>query len=372
MKQLCNDCITELKPYSLISQKIWSLSEDDLNDVIKLDWNEGTISPSPNVNKRLEEFIKSGKFNWYPDVNRRELLKLLSDYTKLPIDNIQYFSSSDTLHEYIVKVFLEKGKTALILGPTYDNFRLTCESQGSNVEFFLYDDNFKLDNKLFSNKISETKPNLVYICNPNNPTGYLFDLEYIENLITDNQDVIFLIDEAYFEFDGISCQQLISKYNNILISRTFSKAFSLANFRIGYLLSSSLNIELVNKVRNPKNVCSFSQEAAIAVLEDIDYMFDYVNQVKSAKNYFSIQLSKILENIADVHSNAGNFVLLNFKSENIKNDFVNYLELNNILTRSLSFSYDTKYLVRITIGTMSQMEKVVGIIKKRYGKNCFF
>lgn len=366
MEKLYNDYIEQLKPYSLISQQIWSLNEEQYSDVLKLDWNESTIPPSPNVLNTLHDFIEKGNFNWYPDVNKIELLTLLSEYTNLSVKNIQYFASSDSLQEYIVKVFLEKGKKALILGPTYDNFRLTAESQGAIVDFFLYNDSFELDVNLFSKKIIETQPNLVYICNPNNPTGYLLDTEIIENLIISNKNVIFLIDEAYFEFDGVSCQNFILKYENVLISRTFSKAFALANFRIGYLLSSSNNIELINKVRNPKNISSFSQMAAIAALKDVDYMLDYVKQVKNARSFFSKRISVILKGIACVYSNGGNFVLINFFNDDDKLAFVKFLEQKLIFVRSLSFSYETKHLVRITIGTMEQMEKVVTVLCNKY------
>ncbi len=118
-----------------------------------------------------------------------------------------------------------------------------------------------------------------YICNPNNPTGTLHDILKLESLITKYGDMLFVIDEAYYAFCGKSVAYLLPNIQNLIITRTFSKAFGLASFRIGYCLSSAQNIAALNLFRNAKNITHLSQVAAIAALKDKEYMESYVKEI---------------------------------------------------------------------------------------------
>lgn len=359
-----NKYIKKLKPYSLTSHKAWEYTNKE--DVLKLDWNEASISPTPLVRERVIKLAETGMFNWYPDVKRDEILNLLQDYVGIGKENLQYFASSDSLHEYIATMLLTVGKSVLALGPTYDNFRLTCESMGANVVFFQYDSDFSFDLNAFRQEILDKKPSLVYICNPNNPTGFLHSVETIEALLREFPSTYFLVDEAYYEFDKITCKDLVLDYNNLLITRTFSKAFAIANFRIGYLISSTDNIAVINKIRNPKNISSFSQEAAIAVLSDIAYMEDYVRQVNETKTFFTRELNLLLKEKAKIYAIGGNFVFIDFVKSEYKNNFIRSLEEKRIFVRNLSFDYKKGNYVRVTIGTQEQMRRVLRVIEEQY------
>nr|SMD28985.1 Gene duplicate 1-A/1-B protein [Capnocytophaga canimorsus] len=363
-----NKYLKKIQPYTLTSHKVWEISPKDekFANILKLDWNEATIAPTPLVKEYISKFLNNYHLNWYPDVRREEILDRLAKYVELPKDFIQYFSSSDAIHEYIATMLLSTMSKVLILGPTYDNFRLTCQSRGAEVVFFQFEKDFSFDAHSFRKKIQEEKPTLVYICNPNNPTGYLHNVEYIEALLKEFKDSIFLIDEAYFEFSGISCKDLIQKYSNIIITRTFSKAFAIANFRIGYMLAPIEIIKTINLIRNPKNISSCTQQAAIAVLDDIGYMRSYVEEVNKSKSLFIDQLQRVFQNIAQVYSSSGNFILIDFHSLEEKNRFLFFLEENSIFVRNLSFSYRQGYYVRVTIGTKEQMDFVLKVIKKLY------
>ena len=171
------------------------------------------------------------------------------------------------------------GDPILVLGPTYDNFRLTSQAQGADVHYYNYQTDFTLNEQGFINKIQELSPSLVYICNPNNPSGTLLSKTFLKKLIYQFQDVIFLIDEAYFEFSKETMAEEVVIFPNLFVSRTFSKAFGLANFRAGYLISDVNNIQQISKIRNPKNFTTFAQEAVLGVLSDIDYMECHVKAV---------------------------------------------------------------------------------------------
>lgn len=365
-----NKYLRNLKPYKLASHKIWTVTPEERANVLKLDWNEATIPPSPNVRKRIAELLNEPEFfNLYPTTYSQRFMNALSNYVKLPQENIQYFASSDALHEYICKVYVSVGDPVLILGPSYDNFRLTCQANGAEVFWSNFTDDFKFDGEKFENDIYRTEPAIVYMCNPNNPTGNLHEPLYIEHLLNTFPDTLFLLDEAYIEFSSeCTSKELVLKYDNILISRTMSKAFGLANFRIGYLIASKDNIQFINKIRNPKNLSTFGQEAATAALEDSQYMESYVNEVNDTKIWFKNTLIQKYPKLMTPCNSGGNFIMIEFPLHEDKMNLINYMAGNNIFVRDCTQGPSVKNCFRITIGTKKQMEIVMNVIDSYYAK----
>ena len=138
-----NTFIKNLSPYKLASHKVWE--NIGFDNILKLDWNEATIPPSPLVRNNLKDLVEQPIFNLYPDVANSNLLNSLASYCQTSKWNVQYFGSSDYAQEYIIKCFLKDGDTALMLGPTYDNFRITCESVGAEVVFHYYEKDFEFN-----------------------------------------------------------------------------------------------------------------------------------------------------------------------------------------------------------------------------------
>lgn len=363
-----NKYLRNLKPYKLASHKIWSVEPEKREDILKLDWNEASIPPSPKVRERIEKILNEPCFfNLYPTTYNEELMTLLSEYVELPKENLQYFGSSDALHEYICKVFISVGDPVMILGPSYDNFRLTCQANGAEVFFSYYNDDFIFSPDKFESDINRIEPAVVYICNPNNPTGNVHQQIYIEHLLIEFPDTLFLLDEAYYEFSGITCKDLVLKYDNILISRTMSKAFALANFRVGYLIGSKDNVQFVNRIRNPKNLTTFAQEAACGALSDTQYMWNYVAEVHKAKIDLMSHLSKYEDKFKVIPS-YGNFCMLKFVSYDKKKDLLDYLADHNIFVRDTTQADCVRNCFRITTGTREQMKRVANIIDRYYNE----
>lgn len=359
-----NKYLRNLAPYKVASHKVWEVSDEQRREILKLDWNEATIPPTPKVKERLKELVDQEDIYFlYPSTNNDEILQRLSIYTKLPVDNIQYFASSDALQEYLVRMYITVGDPILVLGPTYDNFRLTSEAQGAIVHYFNYDKDFNLDKTAFREYIQTISPSLVYICNPNNPSGNIIEKDYLIKLLEQFSETIFLIDEAYYEFSHLSMSDQVIKFPNLFISRTFSKAFAIANFRAGYLISDVSNIQQVSKIRNPKNFTSFAQEAVIGVLSDLEYMWNYVEEVKESKKWFEAELSNFpfLEKTFESHAN---FILVKFKNFDLKMKVYSTLSEHNIFVRNLLHSDLLIDTLRISIGTKQQMERVIEVLKK--------
>lgn len=354
-----NKYLRNFKPYNVASHKVWTVDPSERASILKLDWNEATREPSPAVKERLVALLNTNFLNLYPATYNAELHDLLARYISLPKENIQYFASSDSLHEYISKLYITVGDPALILWPSYDNFRLTAQVAGAHVMFFELNNDFSFDAEAFEAKIESKQPSLVYICNPNNPTGLLIEKDYIEHLLTKFDTTMFLIDEAYIEFDvEKSCKDLVLRYENILISRTMSKAFGLANIRFGYLIASAENIKYISSIRNPKNITTFAQEAVIGALSDTSYMWDYVKSVNEAKEYFVNEINTNYSDRFTAYDSHANFVMIKCNNKLTKSEILNYLECNNVFVRNIGQCESVQNCIRITIGTKEQMEYV--------------
>ena len=207
--------------------------------------------------------------------------------------------------------------------------------------------------------VQRERPKLVYICNPNNPTGELVPEDTIGFLLKANPEVLFLIDEAYVEFSGGAIDALVNEYGNLIVSRTFSKAFGLANFRIGYLVSSIDNIRLLTDARNSKNISTFAQVAALSALEDRQSMDGYVKQVREGREYLKGELKK-LSYVGTVYDSTANFVMFELENNRYKWKLIEFLKRNGIYVRDVGQTgYIREHCVRITAGTRKQMETVV-------------
>lgn len=361
-----NDYIMNLRPYRPVPQEIWMFDSEKRRKVLKLDWNEATIEPAPEVRDAVARLVASEDFfHLYPATLNKELLKLLSYYAGVPTENVQYFASSDSLHEYIGKLYINRKDKVLILWPSYDNFRSTIEGSGAEIVYFEVNINTGFCIDEFQRTLQREKPKLVYICNPNNPIGYSIPTEQIEALVSSNTDILFVVDEAYAEFSGESSNSLVSKYENLLVTHTMSKAFALANVRFGYLVTSADNIDAFSRIRNPKNISTVTQIAATTALKHSDYMWNYVYEVRTARDWFiQVMNSEEFSDYLRVFDSQANFVLIKFKDIATKSKIYYSLRNKDIYVRQLAQSVSMLDCIRVTIGTQSQMQLVYKELKK--------
>jgi len=342
--------VMDLEPYKVSNQK--PLFLPDSKSALKLDWNESTVPPSPKVIEALTSAISNANLNWYPDVEATELRKKLSEYTRLPIEYISCFGGSDMALEYIARTYLEPGCTALLSAPTYDNFRVYAHGAGATVAQATYHSPFHPNVKTLLNNIT-AKTRLVYICNPNNPTGALFSEKEIVRLLELSPQQMFVVDEAYFEFCNASVAELVLSYSNLMVVRSFSKAFGLAALRIGYVLSDPDNLEFIHRIKVGKNVNALAQIAAIAALEDLQYTEKYIQQISESK-YLLAERLRLFGCV--FHITPANFFLVKFNDP--KNGLI-FLEQRGVFVRDRSTVPQLEGFVRVTIGTPSQTERLL-------------
>lgn len=352
LSQIINyNLLNNFKAYEV--SKSSTLDYDDKIKKLKLDWNESTIKPSEPIINDLINYIKKGHINFYPDVNAFLLRKTIGDYLKIDIENIRVYNGSDSALNYICMTFLNADEKVLVRNPTYTQINTYVSIMGAQLSTFLGRDIFSKEINSYISLINEISPKLIYIANPNNPTGLLYDPDDVEKIITSCNNSIFIIDEAYIEFGGKSCLNLVNKYENIIILRTFSKAFGLAGLRVGYTLSHQNVSKLLDLTRNGKDVNILGQLACITSLKNIDSVDCHINEILDTKEWF---YSELKSNGFEVFNCIGNWILICSKFHKY---FISKLEDRNILVRDRSNLDGMKNFFRISIGNKTQMEIVL-------------
>ena len=294
-----------------------------------LDFNERTVPVGRNVINALRNFIEKGDLQTYPEYF--DLNEKIADYAGVKSDQVMIVNGSDQGIDVIFRTFTSDGDKVLVPKETFAMFSQCALLNGNKI---VYD--FEKDVRL------------VVICNPNNPTGEIISLKEIEAILKKAKNSMVYIDEAYFEYSKVSAVSLLDKYPNLVISRTFSKAWGLASLRIGYVLASKESVGQMLKVRGPYDVNMVAFCAVNEALDDRTYMEKYVDEVM---NVAKPMVEKFFEKNAVAYTKSfSNFIL--FKP---KNPLMVFQELKNkgILTRPRGDS------IRVTIGTKTQMKKFI-------------
>jgi len=320
----------------------------------KLDWNECSVEIDDALNKFFMHCLQEIKFSEYPEIKNKKLLKKIAEYCDIDQQNIEVFNGSDSALKYIFEVFVDEDISVLVFNPNYSQINTYIRMQTNKLYFSDIQDIFGQHKYNFDDIENH---DVVYISNPNNPTGHVLLPSTIEKIVKENPKKMFIVDEAYYEFCKLSCVELIKKYDNLIVTRTFSKAFGLASARLGYMCSSVKNINIVNKIKNHKEVNSFAQNLGIVALNNIDMIEKRVNKVNKNKNAFCYDLKK--NNIEYVDSKS-NFVLL--KTKKHKTVLKQLLE-NNILVRDRSYMDNLESCIRVTIGEQKDMDKIIEILE---------
>ncbi len=353
VRRPCTRAVEERTEYAISSQAAWTRRAHGSN-VHKLDWNEASEVPSRRVRDVLMELLQHDEnICWYPEVASRELIGRIADYVDLEPANVLLVHGSDMGIELLATSLVHKDDSVLIVTPTYDNFRAVVEHHGARVVTFDYDGSIPFDFDAFENTMRSESIRLVYISNPNNPLGYVLDtalLQRIEALCCQLSSIV-VVDEAYFEFCGVSIASRVREVDSpVIVLRTFSKAFGLAGLRIGYILASDSMLRALRKVHNPKSVTSFAKAAALAVLHDVGSMQAYVEEVRHGRERV---MQLLIRNGVRAYPSAGNYVL--FECPNAQ-EVVTHLERDGIQVRDRTAHTAGRDSVRCTIGSSQSVD----------------
>jgi len=326
---------------------------------LRLDLNENTQAPPECVNTALKKLIDDKCLQMYPDYS--DFLPILSQYTEVKQDNLIITNGSDQAIDIILRAFLGQGDNMLIAQPEFPIFTQVVRVIDAYIQGVPYNQDMSFPFEAFLNAVT-ADTRLIVIINPNNPTGTLLSLEQIEQILARNPDLPVVVDEAYFEFTGITCQSLLEKYTNLIIVRTFSKAFAMAGLRLGYILASPNIISQFHKIRAPFDVNSCALVAAKAQIENPTEWQKYIHEVMAVSKPLLEQFFE--QNKVFYYPGAANFMLV--RSEH-RDEVVRYLKKQGILVRPMTAPaiLDT---FRVSIGTVAETQSFIDVYSKFFKK----
>ena len=322
---------------------------------IKLNTNESPYPPCKYVQEAVT--AEADKLALYPDpectVLREEIAKLYNVKT----ENVIVSNGSDDILNFAFAAFGDTNKTALFPDITYGFYSVFADLNGVNYRQIPLRNDFTINPKDYFDAKGP-----IFIANPNAPTGIEMHHSEIEDIIKNNPDNVVVIDEAYIDFGGESCIPFTQKYDNVVVVQTFSKSRSLAGGRLGFAIASKPLIDDLNTIKfstNPYSVNRMTMAAAIAVLKNNNYYMENCKKIIETRNYVTTEL----ENLGfDVVPSMANFVFAKIY-EIPGNELYTKLKQNGILVRHFNLDRICDF-IRITIGSMEQMEQFIKAVKK--------
>ena len=324
-------------------------------DKLRLDFNENTVGCSPHVIEALKTRLSAGQLAVYPEYS--EAKEAIGEYFHVKPEEFVFTNGTDEAIQVFVNTYVDDGQEVVMLKPSYAMYRFYSEVAGARIKEVAYpypDMEFPLQDVLDA-ITPETRA--VIFANPNNPTGTGISLLGIERILHRARKAVVMVDEAYYEFSGVTALTEIERVPNLFVCRTFSKVFGMAAMRLGCLFSHPANVALMHKAQSPYSVNSLAVVAAQAAVQDSGYVQTYVAEVLAARELLCFGLEKL--GIRYVPS-SGNFVLGHFGKRAI--EVRDALRGEGILVRDRS--YEAPGCVRITVGTREQTRRLLAELEK--------
>ena len=316
--------------------------------IIKLSANESALGMSNGAKKVIKKF--NDNISKYPDGKFRDLTSIISKKYNCNQNQIICGSGSDEIIQMLCQLFLNKGDQVIVPEFSFLMYRIYAQIVGAKV-VFSKEKNFKVSNNEILKKVSN-KTKIVFLANPNNPTGtYISKKQLLELRKRLNKKILLVVDDAYFEYmlnkDYKSGLEIFKNKSNVFILRTFSKIYGLASLRVGWGYGSKKIVEALYKIKPPFNVNKIAQVCAIESLKDqsfikksVKHNLDWAKKIQNTLNLYNIKTNDI----------GPNFFLLNFKNCKLSANFVEKkLEASGIILREMN-SYGIKNCLRLTIG----------------------
>ena len=322
---------------------------------LRLDFNENTIGCSPKVTEFLKSRLDESELATYPEYSdaRRELA------AHFRVDNEQMLvtNGTDEAIQVLINTYVDDGDDVIILRPSYAMYRFYAEIAGAAIHQIDYRAGtlqFPLDELLEA--INPTT-RAVLISNPNNPTGAAVSLEGIVEILRKASTAAVLIDEAYYEFCGITAIRQIDEFPNLFVSRTFSKVYGMAGMRIGCMFSNANNIQYLHKSQSPYSVNMLAALAARAAIQDTAYITKYVTEALAARELLYVGLERLK---IPYFESQGNFVLMQLGARAA--EVQDAMRQRGILVRDRG--HEISGAIRVTVGTRDQMREFLAALEQ--------
>ena len=335
IKKLVRQNILNLKPYTS--------ARDLYSNGILLDANENSIGSTFTE-------INGLNLNRYPDPHQNDLRDLISNRLNITKENLFFGVGSDEIIDLLIRIFCEPGKNRIMIPePTYGMYRVSADINNVSIVSVLLNDDFQIDFDEIEKNYSEDIK-VIFLCSPNNPTGNLLNKDDVLKLCMRYYSII-IIDEAYIDFaDGGSLINEVNNYPNLIVMRTFSKAWGLAGVRLGFCVANELIIKLLFKVKAPYNINTLTRYALKKAINNEKLKNYYIKTIIKEREKLLQELSK-LNGISKIFDSDANFLLI--KCDNTKN-VLQKLANKGIIIRDRSDQPKLEDCLRISVGTEKQ------------------
>jgi histidinol-phosphate aminotransferase len=342
--------VAELKPYIV----------KDVPHRVKMDANENPYEMPDNIRESIAKEIYNHNFNRYPDPSATELRQALSSELGVSASNLAIGNGSDELISYIISAFGGQGAGVIFPTPTFSIYGIFANVWGTRAVDVPLSEDFELRSEEIISSMDSVDKSIVFISYPNNPTGNCFSHQAIMDIIEHDARSIIVLDEAYYEFSGKTFLPLLAEHENLIILRTFSKAYGLAGLRVGYMIANREIVNQIMKVKMVYNINSLSQKIALILLKHKDQMSGYIQQILRERERLIKGLDRI-NGIKRFRSDA-NFIL--FRTEFDSEELFTKLLDKGILIRNLNGPGLLRNCLRVTVGKPEENDAFLAVLEK--------
>jgi len=324
----------------------------DMRVDVALASNENPTNLPSEILAKLASRLPDFNFNRYPDPTAHDLRKLIADANGLEPENVLIGNGGDELIFDLLLAWGGPGRKLLDMPPTFSMYAIDAQTTGTEIVRVPRRADFTVDREAVLERVAQGDIDIVIVSNPNNPTGDLTDEAFLIELI-ESTDAIVMVDEAYFEFSRHTMRPHMMRHKNLVLLRTFSKAFSLAGLRVGYLLGDPEVVSEFMKVRQPYSVDAFSQWVAATVFRERMIFETQISEIMRGRDQLMHGLSML--HGVEVFPSEANFVL--FRVEHASALWRDLLHNHSVLIRDFSRSPGLENCLRVTVGTAEENEK---------------
>src|ERR1700734_2707890 len=328
-------------------------------DALRLDFNENTFAPSPRVMERLRA-VTGEDLTKYPE--REPVERIVAQHFGLQANQVLLTNGVDEAIHLMCVTFLDADDEALISTPTFFMYDVNIKMMTPHLRRVQADATLEFPFERFMAAITK-RTKLIIVASPNNPTGAIVSREHLLAIAAAAPQAVLMVDEAYYHFHGESTMQDLAAVPNLMVARTFSKAYGLANLRIGMLAGNPGLLKYVRKVSSPYNVNGVALECLPVALADEAYVAWYAEQVRVGRERMMAGLTALEVPFFPSHAN---FVLMKIGPKH--GDLVKAMRKHGVLLRDRSADPGCDGFVRITIGVEEHVTKGLTALKKSLGE----
>jgi len=326
-------------------------------EILKLNGNENLFLPKEKAASLLKEVADECDLRIYPQEEEYLLKEALGGYLQVSKDCIAIGNSSDEVMDRIIRIFLGKGDSAVTFTPTFSVFGFCVKYYEAYVVHVSLNEDFTLDMRAMRSAF-DPQTKLLYLCSPNNPTANQVKLEEIVSLIETFPGMV-LVDEAYAEYADFSAVSLTKEYENLVVLRTFSKAFGLAGLRLGYAVANPRLAQVIDKLPIPYPINAVSLSMGRKLLENMDLVAKSIEELKAERTRLINNLNA-LKGLKAFESKT-NFVL--FKTDTSSESIYDSLLQKGIVVKNLGRLLQHQNCLRSTVGTSNMNSRLLNSLK---------